>query len=469
MKKVSTFLVLILILSFLTACQKTPDEQFVMKKDTERMIEQAAAQENGTPISALGIPDERYTYETSDTSGTVRIYADAAIILPDVERLPIVRVGMGKFTERDAENLYHLLCEGATPIALDAPLPKSYYQEILQGLIELRQSGNLDKYASLEELDAAITEAMKEVDQAPASAQVIEPEFSFVSKDGASEFRIGCLSANSKISTLIVTNSEDGSGSNRADFIRDIQDRAAYSSWIAGGLAPTLAFEQTLSPYFEPPKMSEQQTLELATRAIEKLELVDFVCTGKRMAALYLPGVDASDAPRRGVYEFMFTRSVNGAAITFTNDDGMGLPDDPTTTAKPWMYERLRIFIDDEGIFALQWDSPYTVTEIQNESATLLPFDKIIEIFERMIVVKNEQAGDAVSAVRKQTIEIKEIRLGLMRVKEKNVGDSGVLVPVWDFFGTQAFDDITIGQDGYQSLLTINAVDGSIIDRDLGY
>ena len=56
-----------------------------------------------------------------------------------------------------------------------------------------------------------------------------------------------------------------------------------------------------------------------------------------------------------------------------------------------------------------------------------------------------------------------------MRVKEKNVGDSGVLVPVWDFFGTQAFDDITIGQDGYQSLLTINAVDGSIIDRDLGY
>ena len=119
MKKVSTFLVLILILSFLTACQKTPDEQFVMKKDTERMIEQAAAQENGTPISALGIPDERYTYETSDTSGTVRIYADAAIILPDVERLPIVHVGMGKFTERDGRltmpfcvNIAHAAADG---------------------------------------------------------------------------------------------------------------------------------------------------------------------------------------------------------------------------------------------------------------------------------------------------------------------------------------------------------------------
>jgi hypothetical protein len=43
------------------------------------------------------------------------------------------------------------------------------------------------------------------------------------------------------------------------------------------------------------------------------------------------------------------------------------------------------------------------------------------------------------------------------------------MVPVWDFFGviTGANGDIT--DDPERSLLTINAVDGSIIDRDLGY
>ena len=145
MKRVLSVLISILMLLLLAACQPTPDEQIVMKKDTERMVERAAAQENGTPVSMLGIPNERYTYEASDASGMVHIRADAEIILPDAERLPIVRVGMGKFTEQDAENLYNLLCDGATPIAPDTPLPKSYYRDIVHGLTELRHSGNLDK------------------------------------------------------------------------------------------------------------------------------------------------------------------------------------------------------------------------------------------------------------------------------------------------------------------------------------
>lgn len=469
MKRGMALTIALLMLFAFSACQSTPDEEFIVKKDTERMVEQAGAQENGTLISALGIPDGRYTFKTSDTSGRVHISADAAIILPDVERLPVARVGMGKFTEQDVENLYNLLCEGATPIAPDAPLPKSFYQDTLRKLTQMRQSGNLDKYSSLEELDAAIAEVMKKVDQAPESIPSTAPNFSFVMEDGYSEARIRCITGDSNISDLFILNTQDGIGASRVGYIRNILDHAAYSSLIAGGLGPTLAFEQTLSTYFVPPKMSEQQAAELAAHAIEKLGLTDFVCTGKRMAALYNQGVDANDALRRGLYEFMFTRSVNGAAITFTNDEGMGLPDDPNNTAKPWMYERIRIFIDDEGIFALQWDSPYTVKEIQNESATLLPFDKVIEIFERMIVVKNEQFGDAVSIVGEKAIEIKEIRLGLMRVKEKDVGDSGVLIPVWDFFGTQAFGGVTIGLDGYESLLTINAIDGSIIDRSFGY
>lgn len=86
----------------------------------------------------------------------------------------------------------------------------------------------------------------------------------------------------------------------------------------------------------------------------------------------------------KGVYEFMFTRSVNGVAITYTNDTMSAETPDKnevnTNVSKPWLYEKIRIFVDDEGIFALLWNAPYVVTEVVNERATMLPFEQIRQI-----------------------------------------------------------------------------------------
>ena len=49
---------------------------------------------------------------------------------------------------------------------------------------------------------------------------------------------------------------------------------------------------------------------------------------------------------------------------------------------------------------------------------------------------------------------------------------NGILVPAWDFFGgfESTYEGVTsINNMTYQSYLTINAIDGSIIDRNLGY
>ena len=61
MKKLITIFLTLFMLISTAACQPTPDEQIVVKKDTERMVERAAAQENGTPVSMLGIPLENVT------------------------------------------------------------------------------------------------------------------------------------------------------------------------------------------------------------------------------------------------------------------------------------------------------------------------------------------------------------------------------------------------------------------------
>lgn len=73
-------------------------------------------------------------------------------------------------------------------------------------------------------------------------------------------------------------------------------------------------------------------------------------------------------------------------------------------------------------------------------------------------------------------ITVEEIRLELRRVREQNSVTDGLLIPVWSFYGNQwqtkkdgSEPEIT-GTEGSQTcLLTINAVDGSIIDLAKGY
>ena len=66
----------------LAACQETPDEVVVVKKDTERMIEQAGSEDNGNKLSELGIPDEHYTFNSELANGRLKINVDADIRVP---------------------------------------------------------------------------------------------------------------------------------------------------------------------------------------------------------------------------------------------------------------------------------------------------------------------------------------------------------------------------------------------------
>lgn len=64
--------------------------------------------------------------------------------------------------------------------------------------------------------------------------------------------------------------------------------------------------------------------------------------------------------------------------------------------------------------------------------------------------------------------QINRVVLGYMSLQMKDNPERSQLVPVWDFFGSH-----TIDQEFYDftnfSLFTINALDGTVIDRDLGY
>lgn len=61
-----------------------------------------------------------------------------------------------------------------------------------------------------------------------------------------------------------------------------------------------------------------------------------------------------------------------------------------------------------------------------------------------------------------------------MRVLSRNQPDVCELIPVWDFIGRVYMDNTATGRHvehswAQNSLLTINAIDGTVIDRSYGY
>ena len=54
------------------------------------------------------------------------------------------------------------------------------------------------------------------------------------------------------------------------------------------------------------------------------------------------------DSGTQAAYEFMFTRALNGVAVTYTRDEGTATYADRPAT--PWMYERLILPIGDGGV-----------------------------------------------------------------------------------------------------------------------
>jgi hypothetical protein len=462
--------------ALLAGCQSTPEEPIVVQKDMEQMIGMAQASAQGADARSLreqlNVPDT-LTAELTSAGGKLNVHVDADVVVPDVMGIPTVRVGMGAFTQDDVTRLYAALCGDAMPVDPEnTETTQAVKMRIIEGLLEQKETGNLDKYESMEELEAAIQQVMQEAAGLPEHFERVEPDFSFQPLgDGGSEVHLRAAPDDATISDLRILNAAEGIGYSRVEYYRDLYDYAVLSTLVVGG---GYAFVETESPYYEPPSMDEAAARKLAQDTIAAFGLTDFVCSGQRMNALYHPTADAEDAPRRGVYEYMFTRQIGDVPVTYTNDDGTSAKTisgekETAVYAMPWMYEKVRVIIDGGGILCFLWNSPYVVTDTVTGATAMLSFDEIRNTFEKMIPVVNN-IYDTSDQGLTCDMYVTEVRLGLMRITEENVGTSGLLIPVWDFMGyTEDSNGQVNGRDGYNALLTINAINGSIIDRGLGY
>lgn len=69
------------------------------------------------------------------------------------------------------------------------------------------------------------------------------------------------------------------------------------------------------------------------------------------------------------------------------------------------------------------------------------------------------------------TCDVTDIKLEMIRINEQNTQKSGLLVSVWDFYGVRTIqnENGTSNKTSKIILMSINAIDGSIIDTSKGY
>ncbi|MPN31472.1 hypothetical protein SDC9_178946 [bioreactor metagenome] len=177
---------------------------------------------------------------------------------------------------------------------------------------------------------------------------------------------------------------------------------------------------------------------------------------------------EAFDLNENGLhaYRLNFVRAVNGVPLAINHE---------ITSYKgaktPWGYEGFTITIDDQGICNIGWGSPTQTTEIVNPAAHAIPFSKAAEIFETMVVAVNEPNTVRYDgAERTVSIQVDNIVLSLLRIREINSGErTGLYVPAWVFYGKSMTNQYPDTDHSPQIVFALNAIDGSVIDMEMGY
>ena len=125
-------------------------------------------------------------------------------------------------------------------------------------------------------------------------------------------------------------------------------------------------------------------------------------------------------------------------------------------------YETLWIVITPEGKVKFSMISPYQLGEVSTENTELLHFEAIMNVARATLPLSLQYQERYLAARGQDKVRytIDRITFGYTRVKQRNNPDECMLVPCWDFFNAEQPDE---------SLLTINAIDGTVIDRSYGY
>ena len=477
MKRFTAILLSIFTVFALTACQPTPEAAVVMRKDTDRMVEQAVGDGESAALplrEQLAAPD--MINVTAEEDGFT-ILAHASVILPETDAIPVITVKAGSFSQELTNRLWDLLIGDKAmykPRTEDDRTKAELEQAIINIQNDIERIQHNEYYEENKALREAELEHLRKLYGAapdiyePAAAT---PEIEqYVDSSNPSRRFIG-VDATDNAGTIFRLSNEawyEALGKGGKQNSNFVYCTPGYNG-IVYGKSSTIevnesdALENAAHPGLP---MQPKQAADTVRHFLSSLNVPMRI----ERIALYDNAAMEGDVTK-GTSDWCYLvtcqRMVEQYACAAIFGYS-GTPGSDSEFGSAWVYERLVFLVNDRGIVYAEWDSPLEIGDIKVDSCKLLPFHEIQPIFEKMMrVIWQYQSQD----YQNLTCNITEARLELMRVFEQGSAENGLLIPVWNFYGTRqrTFTNGETDETIPGVMLSVNAVSGAVIDSAKGY
>lgn len=447
----------LLALTMLSGCasQQTPQEATTVN---QAMLIEKSAQEQ----ESYSFP-EKFTGDWTAQEGKLTIHADAEVVAEQGTMLPTATVTPREFTQEDVDNLLGVFLKGEPLYAHVST--KEDYRKSLEYVQSSQWHADPDAPEQTpEQLEARRQELIAyykaEIEKAPVEKPIVH---GFSDSDDPERL----------------------SGSATVDGVE-------YEVWFDNGDwrdAQIIREDYKYRDYDVPlPDVSREDAVAQAEALMQELGFDNMVLDDIQQGKF-------EEWP--GVWRLYYAPAVNGATLSsirqdITESDGSnvyqfyqywnyGCSEETNPDTVSWWMENIQIAVGKAGILSFVWTSPSTEPVVKQEQSALLPFAEIASIAETMlpIVIVGPKETPLVDLDRingfdtHMDVDITEVSLTLMRIRDKG-SLQGTIVPVWDFWGSWDWYDVDKaevqrGNFTTQPMLTLNAVDGSVVDRRLGY
>lgn len=496
-KIITAFLCFGMGCTVLSGCEKTPEEAIVREKGADSIRQYESGEEvKGSLRERLNVP-EHYKNESVYEDGALVIDTDAEIFVPEADTVGTYAVSAKEVNQEFIDLVTNIFFEGDKIYHAYGykQQTKEDIQEQITMLKKYKAEGNLDPYDYGKDengnpqfdIDSVIARAEEDLKTAPEERdkEEVTPALNLEYWNGKGEERVKDVDVDHFGG---VAESENGIydyeinyglkpdvsfiiSKDKSDLVPDPME---FTDWLEGEFVLWNTNRQ--NPFSEESiksmiGISFEDAKKIAEEKVEQLGLGISVTYWDY--SIFFHGESDERRMVDAGYLFQFSRHIDGVPVTHEMSFGGGL-EDMDSTLKPWGYERCSVIVGDDGIQRFELHNPYDLGEVQTENVKLMDFDSIIKIYEQMMEVSN---ADIVNYEAKRAYHIRDIKFGYTRIYNPAVeNDTGLLVPVWDFFGgfeAELLDGSeAVGPSGdhsTQSYMTINAIDGSVINRGLGY
>ncbi len=472
-----TFIIITLlsVCSFL-ACQPTPSDVVVTNKgdiDLEENIQKTAAPTEAVTQAETATQDaQRWTYEKDYDSGN-RLIVDAVMVHTDANKLPVLSVAPKMFESGDQlKYITDIFCPDAMVYDQGDQLTKSQLERSIMDVKEeiFRVENDMIPYEGAKEpipedhkesflsgLHSAIEYYEEQMKTAPDDSELKEASFQLVDYGTDGQQSNMLATANDAVFSV--------------DFINRPPERIGSGFYFQSNRM--LLENIGTSDKFVMPEDLEGDEEYVQTRAQIDQSVKDMGIDYMSLSAV-CKGKDS--------YSFYYTRDVSGLQETYINDyigtTVTGV--DFAAVIYLWKPEYLWFEVQNDEIVKVTWNNPSEITNVDNENVQVKSWEDIQEIFKTQMdflmsptPAKSDDPSKATFFLEKTDVHINRVELGLTKLLMKDSQDDYKLIPTWSFLGYQtspsrpAQEGVNIG--GEVCYLTINAIDGTVIDRGLMY